>query len=214
MPEQLHPPYGRNTIQPKVLIRWLSINAQNGPLGRTGTYIVIPSFGPVVSGWKGYSDIVAVFDYTAPNNFSISDLPSFNTTDCLVCVSFIVDGETIRYKLNSDVGEVLYFNVDNYTNQRINKNFRIEIWDTSSTLQESFDFSSELIYTSVLGELDYRYGIDGPLCLAGTVNYDFSSDWNLPFVFNGSTGDIYVLTDDQGNTLVDDQGNTITTLRN
>lgn len=41
MPEPLHPPYG--ITQPRQLQRWLDVNSQNGPLGRTRQFITIPT---------------------------------------------------------------------------------------------------------------------------------------------------------------------------
>ena len=41
-------------------------------------------------------------------------------------------GNTHRYKMWENVGEVLYFSVPNYSGQLIKKNFRFEIWSVST----------------------------------------------------------------------------------
>ena len=145
MPEFLHPPYAPGAIlQPRQLNRWLDINAQNGPLDRSRYYITLPAFSTVVN-WLGYSDIVASFNFEAPNSFSlkwlnigdpttgvVSPIP-FNPNYLLAIMWRDSYGKVYRYALWKNVGEILYFNIPLYTGQRIAKNFRLEIWSTKST---------------------------------------------------------------------------------
>lgn len=164
MPEQSHPPYLPAAMyQPRQILRWLDINYQNGPLSRTQTYITLPSFSFAVT-WKGYSEIVAAYNFKGPNGFSLKSLLSNIPIDpnYLLAISWYDSlGNFHRYALWSAVGEVIYFALPLYTGQLIKKNFRLEVWSTNVT--NVINAAAINIYTSVLGGVDYRYGLDGPL---------------------------------------------------
>ena len=73
MPQPNYPPPSNEvgaTTQPRQLQRWIDVNPQGGKLSRARYYIGLPVFSQAVS-WKGVSDIVAAFNFEAPNNFSI-----------------------------------------------------------------------------------------------------------------------------------------------
>lgn len=133
MPEPSHPPYASESMfQPRRLQRWLDINPQNGPLTRTSTYIVLPTFSQIY-GWKGYSEIIVTYNFEGPNNFSLSEILNQIpiNLDCYLTISWYDSlGNHNRYSLNQDVGEIIYFTVLPYTNQLIKKNFRLEVWST------------------------------------------------------------------------------------
>ena len=168
MPEQLHPPY--NVTQPRQLVRWLDVNSQNGPLGRCQTYITIPAFN-VANTWNGYSDIVCAFNYTAPNNFSFTQVRGFAVPlglPFLLCVSYVDSMDNVvRYALNSNKNAVMFFDTVPYTNQMILKNFRIEVWSCNATAVMVFPVT---LYTSVMQNVDTRLGVD--LALVGVGNED------------------------------------------
>lgn len=173
MPEPTHPPYESGALTtPRQLQRWLDINAQNGALTRTRYFITIPSFN-IAHVWNGYSEIVGEYHYEAPNNFSLllsnsSNLLSLNT-NYTICVSYVnSDNTVVRYSLIRAANDLFYHELTPYAGQLIKKNFRIEIWNAGDGGVSS-DIYDSLIYTSVLGHNDYRYGTDGPLIGADTL---------------------------------------------
>lgn len=133
MPEQSHPPYAPTAMfEPRQLNRWLDINPQNGPLKRTQTFITLPAFNQAYT-WKGYSEIIASFNFEGPNNFSLTSLFGeipINSNFYLTISWYDSLGNHQRYSLNSNVGKILFFTISPYTNQLIKKNFRLEVWST------------------------------------------------------------------------------------
>ena len=177
MPQQNSPPYlSSAAIWPRTLNRWLDINAQNGPLQRTKTYITVPAFSVAVN-WLGYSDIVAAFNFEGPNNFSFTsfggELPS--SPNYMICVMWIgLNNVVHRYSLWNGVGEVMYIPYPLYTGQLVGKNFRIEIWSTDSN--PAVQDVPITLYTSKLGIMDYRHGTDQPLSIADAIVTNFNAD--------------------------------------
>jgi len=73
MPYPSQPPFEAGALlQPRQLQRWLDVNKVS-KLTRTETYWILPAFS-VDNNWLGYSQLVAAFNFTATNNFS---LPTF-----------------------------------------------------------------------------------------------------------------------------------------
>lgn len=176
MPDSLHPPFvATATTQPRQLIRWLDINPQGGPLRRTQTFITLPAFSAPFT-WKGYSEIVAAFNFEAPNNFSftslVGELPA--SPNYLLCVMWDDSlGNVHRYAFWRGVGEVIFFPLSLYAGQLVKKNFRLEIWSTpTSPAVQNTPFN---IYTTVLGILDYRYGVDSSLQNADAIVTNFQN---------------------------------------
>lgn len=168
MPESIHPPYvsGATTI-PRQLQRWLDINPQNGRLKRTETFIQVPVFD-IDHVWNGYSEIVGEYHFTSPNQLSLklSNIANIlpTGTNYTLCVSYISGvGTVARYSLVRGLGDLFYFNLPEYDGERLINDFVIEVWNTSQVACSSTTVTT--IYTSVAGNLDYRYGIDGPLAL-------------------------------------------------
>lgn len=169
MPEQTHPPYvsGATTI-PRQLQRWLDVNPQNGRLRRTETYVQVPTFN-INHVWNGYSEIVGEYHFSSPNQLSLKLLNIANLipsgTNYTLCVSYISGVGTVqRYSLIRGQGDLFYFNLPPYDGQRLINEFAIEIWNTSQVTCS--EVVTTTIYTSVIGNLDYRYGVDGPLASA------------------------------------------------
>ena len=128
---------------PRQLQRWLDVNRLS-KLTRAGTYLEVPILN-VTALWKGYSTLIAAYNYTASKNFSLklsqSTLPSF--PNYMMCISWIDSHNVLqRYSLWNNVGEVMYFNIPAYTNQQIKKNFRIEFWTTDRLFTDNFTISS------------------------------------------------------------------------
>lgn len=131
--EPLHPPY--SIEPPRQLNRWLDVNSQNGSLTRTEKFVVLPTFTIAAPDWAGYSQIVGVFNYISPNNFSLrTDYIRPTNPNYLLCVMWVDNmGNVFRYKLWDNVGEALFFVVPLYTGQLIKHNFRFEVWTTGLT---------------------------------------------------------------------------------
>lgn len=197
MPEPLHPPYesGALTI-PRQLQKWLDINPQNGRLTRTRFYLLIPSFQITNINWRGFSEVIAEWHVTAPNNFSLLQLPSLGALNYTLTVAWVdANFVTHRYRLYTSADEVIYFDIPQYTGQFISSTFKIEIWSTPAiSITQN---AALLVYTSVLGSLDYRYGTDQPLvtfvqaCVGQQVPIDVAvGGFDLPIFFNvcGITG--------------------------
>lgn len=139
MPIPTNPPYSAGAIiQPRRLNRWLDLNRVS-KLTRAQTYFSIPTFS-IAAQWSGYSELVAVFNYAATNNFSIKLLQtSFPISpNYIACIAWVDSSYNMhRYKLWSNT-EVFYFTAPQYTNELIKKNFRIEIWTVAPTTFTQF----------------------------------------------------------------------------
>ncbi len=174
MPIPSAPPYlSTATTWPRQLNRWLDINAQNGSLSRTQTYITLPAFTVNIN-WQGYSDIVGTYNFTGPNNFSLigikGALPS--NPNYLLCIMWIdYKNQVHRYALWQNVGEVMYVPYPLYAGQPIGQNFRLEIWSTN--VAQVSQISALNLYTSVAGIQDYRHGSDIALCTTNGLNTNF-----------------------------------------
>lgn len=178
MPQNPSPPYASGAISiPRTLIRWLDVNAQNGPLTRTSTYITLPSFNVNVS-WLGFSDIIAAFNFEGPNNFSLiggNMEPSPNPNYVLCVIWMDINHVTHRYALWNGVGETIYGNIPLYTGQVIMKNFRFEVWSTN--VVSCVQTTPINFYTTVAGQIDYRYGTDNQLVSSDPIVTSFSVGW-------------------------------------
>jgi hypothetical protein len=190
MPEQLHPPYApASTNQPRQLIRWLDVNAQNGPLGKCQYYITLPAFNVPVT-WAGFSDIVAAFNFEGIFNFSLTGGfttnvdGSVNVNDLvaqipvnpnyILCISWYDKNGMNRYSLWRSPNDVIFFNLLPYTNQLIKKKFRLEIWSTNvANVVQNVPIN---LYTSQLQQIDYRYGTDLPLVIADPIITSFAGN--------------------------------------
>ena len=100
------------------------------------SFVSLPAFsyGGII--WKGASEIVTQFNYTATKNFTIRTLPEppANVNFCLV-IRYRIGLITYRYKLWAGVGETL--NETLYNGEVIKKNFVLEIWNTQQSLEVS-----------------------------------------------------------------------------
>ena len=172
---------------PNFLNRWLDRNPLSR-LTRTRKFLTIPAFNIPVT-WHGFSDIVGTYNFQAPNAFSFLDtrwVPQL--TNYVMCVSFAnslnpnsangVIGSigVTRYRLSplGQTGEAIFGYIPLYNGQVIKKNFRIEIWSTSQgNATEASDLTP--LNSSVLGNVDYRYGSDTLLTTAQLINTVFAT---------------------------------------
>lgn len=176
MPEQSHPPYVDGALViPRQLERWLDINPQNGPLERTKRTFTIPAFNfevprnVIVFPYNGVNVrpclIGGVFNYTASNVFSLKVKGTTNivgqSTYTLVIGSKNSDGTLTRYILWQG-NPIVPLEISVYSGQPINAIFRIEVWYTRNTPIQLIG-TAQILITSKLGDLDYRYGVDSSL---------------------------------------------------
>lgn len=168
MPLPPAPPFSAGALTvPRQLNRWLDVNPQGGALTRTRGFIQLPQFTVNVT-WLGYSDIVAAFNFEGPNNFSLQNSTAFPISPFyFLCIMWDDEEHNVhRYAMWKGVGEVIGFDVPLYSGQVIKKNFRFEVWSTS-TSQMVISSIGIQFYTSVLGDQDYRWGND--FALVSTV---------------------------------------------
>lgn len=173
MPEPLHPPFSPANQQPRTLNRWLDHNHQGGALTRTRGYFILPAFD-ITPTWKGYSEIVASFNFSSPNNFSITNFVGSNSGNYVLCLAYAdSNGKVYRYRFSGS-GGVFYFTIPAYNGQLILKNFRIEVWSinaNNATLTSPIS-----LLTSVLSkQYDYRFGDDFALASNGGLVTDFAN---------------------------------------
>lgn len=125
-------------------------------------YITIPAFS-FENVWKGSSEIIRKYYYTLNKNFTILKLPEPSGNFCPV-VSWKANNTVIRYKLWSNVDEILY--VPLYSGQVINKNFYLEIWTTPNVTIENtvniFNISRFTIPSSLCDNSSIEEGINIP----------------------------------------------------
>lgn len=112
------------TIRPAPIAEWLN------------SFVSLPIFSYSGIPWKGASEIVTQFNYTATKNFTLRELPTppVGVNFCLV-IRYRIGLVSFRYKLWSAVGEVL--NEPLYNGEVIKKNFVLEIWTVQNTTNVS-----------------------------------------------------------------------------
>lgn len=156
---------------PRMLQRWLDDNPVTR-LTRTSTYIQLPIFNQGVYTWNGYSDIVAAFNFEGPNGFSLQNIVPPTNPNYACCIAYVVNSTVVtRYLLWDATGSVLPGSITPYVNQPIKKNFRLEVWNTSQGIAS--ETAGVTIYTSKLGNFDYRYASDGNLITPDAISTNF-----------------------------------------
>lgn len=141
-------------------------------IARVGSYILIPAFSYSDISWKGVSEVVCQFNFSAEKSFVLRNVPTTPTSDQFIaCIRYRVGNTVYRYKLWSGVGEVLA-NAPDYSGQVIKKNFVIEIWNVANvtapanTAEISFNTSVVSIPT------DFRSLTSTELATSTEVTYD------------------------------------------
>ena len=121
------------------------------------TYIVTP---------QGGIELVWLQNQNGPQVIPMNQLLELvGNPNYLLCISWRNQaGNVYRYALWSGVGEIFYFPVPLYTGQVIQKNFRLEVWSVTAQTSATNTVAQSL-YTSVLGQYDYRFQYD--MTLAG-----------------------------------------------
>lgn len=173
-------------ISPRQLNRWLDINQVNH-LTRTETYITAVAFS-VDCDWKGYSELIAAWNFEASHNFTFKQVQNVLPTspNYVMCVMWEdQDRNVYRYALWQNVGEVFYFNVPLYTGQQIKANFRLEVWNVEdvTTAEQATDIT---LYTSVRGNYDYIWQVDNALVVSDGLVTNFAQTLTIPDPPNGT----------------------------
>jgi len=165
---------------PRMLQRWLDDNPVTR-LTRTSTYIQLPIFNQGVSTWNGYSDIVAAFNFEGPNGFSLQNIVPPTNPNYTCCIAYVVNSTVVtRYLLWDATGSMLPGSITPYVNQPIKKNFRLEVWNTSQGIAS--ETAGVTIYTSKLGNFDYRYASDGNLITPDAISTNFQDGINASVI--------------------------------
>lgn len=116
---------------------------------RVFSYFTLPAFALTGLTWKGASEIVRQYNYSATKNFSLRNRPVKPTdADFVLCIRYRIGDSVYRYKLWGDDNLVLN-GVSLYSGQVIKKNFCLEIWslngETTATLDESITLRSGIM---------------------------------------------------------------------
>lgn len=127
---------------------------------------------------------------------NLTNLPSDFAPNYLLCIAWVDGNHNVyRYAMWRDVGETIYFNLPLYGGQKVGKNFRFEMWSTSSGTSVS-QATSLSFDTSVLGNVDYRYGSDFQLVANDPLNTAFANINTPPPLFTTSL--VYRWSSDSG----------------
>lgn len=107
------------------------------------SYVELPAFSITDNHWRGASEIVIQFNYSASKNFVLTRRPTKPAgVNFLLCIKYRIGGTVYRYKLWENVGEVL--DVALYNGQIIKKNFVLEIWNTADYTETSLETAINL----------------------------------------------------------------------
>lgn len=101
------------------------------PLGKKRAYIDLPAFNVTGLSWKGASEIVLQYNFSASQSFVLLNRPTKPSgVNYGLCIRYRVGSLVYRYKLWDDAGFQLQAEL--YTNQVIKKNFVLEVWSYDS----------------------------------------------------------------------------------
>ncbi|MDO8335183.1 MAG: hypothetical protein Q7T74_00145, partial [Candidatus Saccharibacteria bacterium] len=105
--------------------------------GLRSQYVNLPAFTTVNPTWKGASEIVAQYNFSASANFYLLNRPAKPSgVNYGLCIRYRVGGVVYRYKLWDDDSFILG-NVDLYDKHLIKKNFVLEIWSFEGEVNSS-----------------------------------------------------------------------------
>lgn len=178
---------------------WLSITPARAVGLRRG-YIELPAFSKTGLTWKGASEIVQQYNYSASKSFTLPTIPTFPSgVNFALTIKYRVGAEVTRYKIWDSQG--ILPQVTQYTNQVIKPNFCLEAWSWESLdnslnpLDRLFPSGERKIptdfrdgsgfYTSADGE-EATLGVAMPLPEIG----DIIGNWIGTLVESGLVGDI------------------------
>jgi hypothetical protein len=112
------------------ILDWLTVR----PVTRSDryfSYIVLPAFAILGVTWKGASEVIRQWGYSANRNFALRRKPTKpDDSNYMLCIRYREDDEVTRYRLwNDDAfgGSDEIFPL--YSGQRIRANFVLEAWN-------------------------------------------------------------------------------------
>lgn len=128
--------------------------------------VVLPIFNIVNPAWKGASEIVQQYNFSASSNFYLTGRPAKPSgVNYGLCIRYRSNGVVYRYKLWEDDLFVLN-NVELYNKHLIKKNFVLEIW-TFNGAANSSQATAINLWSSVR-----------------TVPSDFTVDTSIPLAYS------------------------------
>lgn len=99
------------------------------PVRRRDTYIELPAFAYTGLEWKGASEVISQFNFSASRKFTLSNLPTKPTdVNYGLCIRYRIGDTVYRFKLWDDPEFKLTGDVPVYSNQIIRANFVLEVW--------------------------------------------------------------------------------------
>lgn len=114
-------------------------------MGPRRAYIELPVFSQPGVTWKGGSEIVTQYNYSATKNFVLNRRPTMPTdANFCLCIKYRVGLNVFRYKLWGDIGEIIP-EVPLYTGQVIKKNFVLEVWNIETSTEVSLTTALEIV---------------------------------------------------------------------
>lgn len=165
------------------VLDWQTINPAR-EVGKVFGYVELPAFAVTGLVWKGASEIVRQYNFTASKNFTIRLLPDAPAAvDYCLVIRYRIGAEVYRFKLWEGIGEVL--NERLYANDIIRGNFVLEIWSTAATTATNLDtiqipLSIQEVVTDFSEEpVDYVEA-DGTVVTLAELT---SPDLSIPLVF-------------------------------
>lgn len=116
---------------------------------RRQTYIELPAFSYDDLEWKGASEVIAQFNFSASNKFTLVNLPDKPTgVNYGLCIKYRIGTDVYRFKLWDDDAFKLTGDVPLYTNEIIRANFVLEVWSYENETTAVNDEAIQMI-TSV-----------------------------------------------------------------
>lgn len=108
------------------IVDWFNITPAT-PIGLRRGYFKLPVFASYDLTWKGGSEIVKQYNYSAERAFVLVSVPDEPATiNYALCVKYRVGNTVTRYKIWDSSG--MLPQVEQYTNQVIKPNFCLECW--------------------------------------------------------------------------------------
>jgi hypothetical protein len=186
-------PYTKRKLSPTL--------TTSGRIVRNSTYVTkvrqreyFPEIN-IENTWRGASEIVRLYNLTATAPFIFTKVYGTTANYC-VCVRWSdEDGVVHRYKLNSDVGEILY--VPLYNNELIPTEYILEIWNTpEETLTGTLGYISYSRFTLPADACEYDDGIT-------VMSFNDCNDITFDLsIWQPNEGEYYIRDGDCGETII------------
>lgn len=109
------------------------------PIGMAGYTVTLPAFSVSAPTWKGASEIVRQYNYTASRAFYLTNLPTKPTgVNFGLCIRYRIGDTVYRYKLWDDDDFILGpLAAPLYNKEIIKANFVLEVWSLEGEATQS-----------------------------------------------------------------------------